>query len=101
MAIRHVCDSCGKELLEPLSLVGGMNTAVASGRFNVGCSFASGSVTASESPSFASRVEIHAADWYALSARRADRLLRDELFDRVSAVRARAFARNYRNAEPA
>jgi hypothetical protein len=45
------------------------------------------------------REEIEAADWYALSARRADRLLRDKLFDRVYAVRVRAFARNYRNAE--
>lgn len=43
--------------------------------------------------------EIHAAYWYVLSARRADRLLRDKLFDRVYAVRVRAFARNYRNAE--
>jgi len=45
------------------------------------------------------REEIHAADWYALSARRADKLLREKLFDRVYAVRVRAFARNYRNAE--
>ncbi len=43
--------------------------------------------------------EIAAADWYALSARRADILLREKLFDRVFAVRVRAFARNYRNAE--
>ncbi len=40
-----------------------------------------------------------AAEWYALSARRADRLLRDKLFDRVFAVRVRGFTRNYRNAE--
>lgn len=45
------------------------------------------------------REEIHKADWYALSARRADNLLREKLFDRVYAVRVRAFARNYRNAE--
>lgn len=45
------------------------------------------------------REAIAAADWYALSARRADRLLRDKLFNRVYAVRVRAFARNYRNAE--
>ncbi len=45
------------------------------------------------------REEIEVADWYALSARRANRLLRDKLFDRVYAVRVRAFARNYRNAE--
>lgn len=43
--------------------------------------------------------EIEVADWYALSARRADKLLREKLFDRVYAVRVRAFARNYRNAE--
>jgi len=45
------------------------------------------------------RERIEAADWYALSARRANKLLRDKLFDRVYAVRVRAFARNYRNAE--
>jgi hypothetical protein len=45
------------------------------------------------------REEIEVADWYALSARRADKLLREKLFDRVYAVRVRAFARNYRNAE--
>ena len=43
--------------------------------------------------------EMLAAEWYALSARRADRLLRDKLFDRVFAVRVRGFTRNYRNAE--
>jgi hypothetical protein len=45
------------------------------------------------------RQQIEAAEWYALSARRADRLLRDKLFDRVFAVRVRGFTRNYRNAE--
>jgi hypothetical protein len=43
--------------------------------------------------------QIEAADWYALSARRADHLLRERLFDRVYAVRVRGFTRNYRNAE--
>jgi hypothetical protein len=38
-------------------------------------------------------------DWYVLSARRADVLLRRLLFERVYAVRVRAFARNYPNAE--
>lgn len=42
---------------------------------------------------------IQAARWYVLSARRAGMLLREKLFDRVYAVRVRAFARNYRNAE--
>jgi hypothetical protein len=45
------------------------------------------------------RDEIESAEWYALSARRAARLLRDKLFDRVFAVRVPRFARNYRNAE--
>jgi hypothetical protein len=45
------------------------------------------------------RAAIDVADWYALSARRAARLLREKLFERVYAVRVRAFARNYRNAE--
>jgi hypothetical protein len=45
------------------------------------------------------REQIEAAEWFALSARRAARLLREKLFERVYAVRVRAFARNYRNAE--
>ena len=45
------------------------------------------------------RRQIEEADWRVISARRADKLLRDKLFDRVFAVRVRAFARNYRNAE--
>lgn len=45
------------------------------------------------------RQKIEAANWYALSARRANLLLREKLFERVYAVRVRAFARNYRNAE--
>jgi hypothetical protein len=43
--------------------------------------------------------EIAAAAWRILSARKADQLLRERLFERVYAVRVRAFARNYRNAE--
>ncbi len=42
---------------------------------------------------------LEAADWRAISATRADRLLRQRLFDRVYAVRVRGFAQNYRNAE--
>jgi hypothetical protein len=45
------------------------------------------------------RTNIESAEWRVLSARRADRLLREMLFERVYAVRVRAFARNYRNAE--
>ncbi len=43
--------------------------------------------------------QIAAAKWYVLSARRADALLKEKLFERVYAVRVRAFARNYPNAE--
>jgi hypothetical protein len=43
--------------------------------------------------------EIEGAEWYALSARRAARLLREKLFDRVYAVRVRGFAQNYGKAE--
>jgi len=43
--------------------------------------------------------EMLAAEWYALSARRANKLLRAKLFERVYAVRVRGFTRNYRNAE--
>jgi hypothetical protein len=39
------------------------------------------------------------ADWYVLSARRADKLLRELLFDRVFALRMRGFARVFRGAE--
>lgn len=45
------------------------------------------------------RRQIEEADWRVISARRANLLLREKLFDRVFAVRVRAFARNYRNAE--
>lgn len=39
------------------------------------------------------------AEWYVLSARRADKLLRELLFDRVFALRMRSFARVFRAAE--
>ncbi len=39
------------------------------------------------------------ADWYMISARRADRLLRERLFERVYALRLRGFARAFRGAE--
>lgn len=39
------------------------------------------------------------ADWYVLSARRADALLRKLLFDRVFALRIRGFAQKFRAAE--
>lgn len=42
---------------------------------------------------------IRGAPWYALSARKAFRLLTEKLFERAYALRVRAFARNYRNAE--
>ncbi len=45
------------------------------------------------------RKQIESAAWYVLSARRADNLLRDKLFERVYAVRVRGFAQQYRNAE--
>jgi hypothetical protein len=42
---------------------------------------------------------LEAADWRALSAERAKRLVHKLLFERVFAVRVRGFAQNYRNAE--
>ncbi len=45
------------------------------------------------------RARIASADWYVLSARRADRLLRELLFDRVYAVRVPRFAQGFRRAE--
>lgn len=43
--------------------------------------------------------QIAAADWYLMSARRADNLLKEKLYERVYALRVRAFAQNYRGAE--
>jgi hypothetical protein len=42
---------------------------------------------------------IRLAPWYVLSARKADKLLRANLFDRVFALRIRGFARQFRGAE--
>ena len=43
--------------------------------------------------------KIRAAEWRFMSARRADKLLRDLLFERAYALRVRGFARNYQGAE--
>lgn len=43
--------------------------------------------------------KIRNAPWFALSARKAANLLKDLLFERVYALKVRAFARNYQNAE--
>ncbi|MGH7983061.1 MAG: hypothetical protein ACREFF_07930 [Candidatus Udaeobacter sp.] len=43
--------------------------------------------------------QIRRAPWKVLSARRADLLLREKLFDRAYALRVRGFAMNYRGAE--
>jgi hypothetical protein len=43
--------------------------------------------------------QIREATWRVLSARRADMLLREKLFDRAYALRVRGFARNYGGAE--
>jgi hypothetical protein len=51
-------------------------------------------------PAYETAVErIRRAPWYILSARRADRLLRSLLFERVFAMRVRGFAQQFRNAE--
>ena len=53
-----------------------------------------------QNPVFQKTLErILSADWYVLSARRADKLLRELLFDRVFALRMRGFARVFRGAE--
>jgi hypothetical protein len=52
------------------------------------------------SPVFKKTLErILSADWYVLSARRADKLLRELLFDRVFALRMRSFTRVFGRAE--
>ena len=43
--------------------------------------------------------EIRAAQWYALSARRAEKLLHELLFERVFALRVPSFTRQFSNAE--
>jgi hypothetical protein len=43
--------------------------------------------------------QIRLAQWYVLSARKADSLLRQRLFQRVFALRVRGFARQFRGAE--
>jgi len=43
--------------------------------------------------------QIKSATWRVLSARRADKLLREQLFERAYALRVRGFAMNYRGAE--
>lgn len=45
------------------------------------------------------REDLKHADWFVLSAKRADRLLREKLFERVFAVRQRNFTQAFRNAE--
>jgi hypothetical protein len=42
---------------------------------------------------------IRSAEWYVLSARKADNLLRDQLFKRVYALKIRDFAQQFRGAE--
>jgi len=43
--------------------------------------------------------QIRNAQWFVLSARRANNLLRELLFERAHGLRVRAFARNYAGAE--
>jgi hypothetical protein len=58
------------------------------------------SLVRTDHPVFQKTLErILSADWYVLSARRADKLLRELLFDRVFALRMRSFARVFGRAE--
>ncbi len=51
-------------------------------------------------PAFdATRKRIAAAQWYVLGAKKADKLLRELLFERVFALRTRSFARQFKGAE--
>ena len=57
-------------------------------------------VVEGEEPIFQGTYEaILQADWYVLSARRADKLVRRHLYDRVFALRVPGFTRAYRSAE--
>jgi hypothetical protein len=51
-------------------------------------------------PAFdATRKRIATAQWYVLGAKKADKLLREFLFERVFALRTRNFSRQFRGAE--
>jgi hypothetical protein len=57
-------------------------------------------IVAARSKSFAEVYDqIRKADWYVLSARKADKLLRELLFERVFAMKIRGFAQQFRGAE--
>jgi hypothetical protein len=57
-------------------------------------------VVGKELPVFVeNRAKLRNVDWYILSARRADKLLRELLFERVFALRVRGFAQQFRAAE--
>lgn len=45
------------------------------------------------------RSQVAAAPWHVLSARRANQILRERLFERVFAVRVKSFARSYGGAQ--
>jgi hypothetical protein len=57
-------------------------------------------IVAQQSPAFQAVYDrIRQANWYVLSARKADTLLRQLLFDRVFAMKVRGFAQQFRSAE--
>lgn len=57
-------------------------------------------IVAQNSPAFrAVYDQIRNAEWYVLSARKADKLLRELLFERVFAMKIRGFAQQFRSAE--
>jgi hypothetical protein len=57
-------------------------------------------IVAENSPAFTAVYgQIRSAEWYVLSARKADNLLRSLLFDRVYALKIRGFAQQFRGAE--
>jgi hypothetical protein len=57
-------------------------------------------VVEARSPAYTAAYDrIRSAEWFVLSARRADLLLREKLFDRVYALRIRGFAQQFRSAE--
>jgi hypothetical protein len=57
-------------------------------------------IVAEQSESFvATYSRIRSAEWYVLSARKADKLLRELLFERVFALKIRGFAQQFRGAE--
>jgi hypothetical protein len=96
LTARSICDDFSPEEIAPLLDV---LVSPISGKRNIEDRFAEWLVTTRHPVFECALGRIRKANWYVLSARRADRLLRSMLFDRVYAVRVPGFARLFGKAE--